>query len=84
LIGSANSFQLCWNKYYAIAITSLIMPIVNIPLAFSESPNLPEATQNAIQITKGSTNSYGIIDGQTAFVGPHFDTTYIITGIISQ
>ncbi len=50
------------------------MPIVNIPLAFSETPNLPEATQNAIQITKCSTNSYGIIDGQTAFVGPHFDT----------
>ena len=84
MIGSENFFPIMLNKYYAIVITSFLMPIVNIPLAFSETPNLPEATQNAIQITKGSTNSYGIIDGQTAFVGPHFDTMYIITGIISQ
>jgi hypothetical protein len=84
LIGSENFFPIMLNKYYAIVITSFLVPIVNIPLSFSESPNLPEATQNAIQITKGSTNFYGIIDGQTVFVGPLFDTLYIITGIISQ
>ena len=69
------------NYYYAMVIVSfLVSLVVNVPLTFSESPNLPASTQNAVQITKSSTNSYGIIDGHTAFVGPFFDTTYIITG----
>src|SRR3954469_11474012 len=74
-------FPIKFHKYYAMVIVSFLVSLVaNVPLTFSESPNLPESTQNAVQITKSSTNSYGIIDGQTAFVGPFFDTTYIITG----
>jgi hypothetical protein len=63
-----------------VIVSFLVSLVVDIPLTFSESHNIPESTQNAVQITKSSTNSYGIIDGQTAFVGPFFDTTYIITG----
>ncbi len=73
------SFKL--RKCYAIVFALFLMTLfVNIPLAFSESHNLTDATQNAVKITKSSTNSYGIIDGQTTFAGPFFDTTYIITG----
>ena len=74
-------FPIILHKCYAIVIVSfLVSSVAGVQLAFSETPGLPEATQNVVKITKSSTNSYGIIDGQAVFVGPFFDTTYIITG----
>ena len=74
-------FPIKFHKYCPIVIVLFLVSLIaNVPLTFSETTNLPEATQNVVQITKSSTNSYGVIDGQAAFVGPFFDTTYIITG----
>lgn len=58
----------------------LIMLIMDVPLTFSESPGSNETLENSVQISKSSTSSYGITNGQTVFMGPFFDTSYIITG----